>query len=214
VTAKSESGARAYHLLSQGGVNAGIRLLSIVSILLATSAIPLDAAAQSGRKAFVSAWDNRTVVLKKTLYSIAFDERPRYLPFVKRQDRVAGLTVATWSDTYYRFEARRDSEEDIIERDPDRIVVNLKTQYYRGLHLDIGNVQDVEPLMLVRYEPGVELTVRTIQIERDYVRLFFHKNRESDLATTLTVQWPVPLSKELTESSLIDDVLMRFLAKK
>ena len=120
--------------------------------------------------------------------------------------------MATWSDTYYRFDARRDSEDDIIERDPDRIVAILRTQYYRGLHLDIGNVQDVQPLMLVRYEPGAELIVRRIQIERDYLRLFLHKNRDSDLATTLTVQWPVPLSKELTESSLIDDVLMRFLA--
>ena len=195
-------------------MNAPIRLVSILSILLATTTIPLNAAAESGRKAFVDAWDNRTVVLKKTLYSIVFDERPRFLPFVKRQDRIVGLTVATWSDTYYRFDARRDSEDDIIERDPDRIVVILRTQYYRGLHLDIGNVQDVEPLMLVRYEPGAELIARKIQIERDYVRLPLHKNRDSDIATTLTVQWPVPLSKELTESSLIDDVLMRFLARE
>jgi hypothetical protein len=200
-------------LLSQRGVNAPIRLVSILSILLAITTIPLNAAAESGRQAFVNAWENRTVVLKKTLYSIVFDERPRFLPFVKREDRIVGLTVATWSDTYYRFDARRDSEDDIIESDPDRIVVILRKQYYRGLHLDIGNVQDVEPLMLVRYEPGAELIVRKIQIERDYVRLFFHKNRDSDLATTLTVQWPVPLSKELTESALIDDVLMRFLAR-
>lgn len=195
-------------------MDARIRLVSLLSILIATTTIPLNAAAESGRTAFVNAWENRTVVLKKTLYSIVFDERPRFLPLVKRQDRIVGLTVATWSDTYYRFDARRNSEDDIIERDPDRIVVILKTQYYRGLHLDIGNVQDVEPLMLVRYEPGAELIVRNIQIERDYVRLFFHKNRDSDLATTLTVQWPVPLSKELTESSLIDDVLMRFLARE
>jgi hypothetical protein len=201
-------------LLSQPGVNAPIRLLPVVLILLATSAFPLDAVAQSGRKAFVGGWENRAVVVKKTLYSIAFDERPRYLPFVKREDRIVGLTVATWSDTYYRFDARRDSEEDIIERDPDRIAAILRTQYYRGLHLDIGNVQDVQPSMLLRYEPGVELVVRKIQFERDYVRLFLHQNRDSDLATTLTVQWPVPLSKELTESSLIDDVLMRFLARE
>ena len=67
--------------------------------------------------------------------------------------------------------------------------------------------------MLVRYEPGAELIVRTIQIERDYVRLFLHRNRDSDLATTLTVQWPVPLSKELTESSLLDNVLARFVGR-
>ena len=189
--------------------------MSALLILLAQTAIVVNAAEQSGREAFVSAWGNRTVVLKKTLFSIAFDERPRYMPFVKRQDRVVGLTVATSSDTFYRFDARRDSEEDIIERhDPNRIVAALRTQYYRGLHLDIGNTQDVEPLMLLRYEPGVELVVRKVQIERDYLRLFLHKDRDSNLATTLTVEWPVPLSKQLTESSLIDDVLMRFLARE
>ena len=121
--------------------------------------------------------------------------------------------MATSSGTYYQFDARRDSEEDIIERDPNRLVSILRQQYHRSMHLDIGTVQDVEPLMLVRYEPGVELIVRRVQIERDQVRLLFHKDRKADLATTLTVRWPVPLSKELTESSLIDDVLTRFVAR-
>jgi hypothetical protein len=102
--------------------------------------------------------------------------------------------VVTSSGTYYRFDARRDSEEDIIERDPNRVVSMLRKQYHRGTHLDIGTVQDVDPLMLVRYEPGEELIDRSVQIERDQVRLLFHKDRKADLATTLTVQWPVPLS--------------------
>jgi len=188
--------------------------MPILLIILAASAISLHAAEQSGKKAFVSAWEDRTVVLKQTLYSIVFDERTRFVPIVKRQGRVSGLTVATSSGMYYQFDARRDSEQDIIERDPNRIVAMLREQYYRGMHLDIGPAQDVEALMLVRYEPGVEFIVRRVQIERDLVRLSLHKDRKADLATTLTVQWPVPLSKELTESSLIDDVLTRFVARK
>ena len=90
----------------------------------------------------------------------------------------------------------------------------MRTQYYRSLHLDEGNVQDVQPVMLMRYEPGVELIVKNVRVERDRVRLSFHKDRKAELATTLTVQWPVPLSKELTESALIDDVLTRFVSRK
>lgn len=183
-------------------------------VVLATTAISLHGAGQSGTQAFVAAWEDRAVVLKRTLYSIVYDERSRVLPLVKRQDRVSGLTVATPSGTYYRFDARRDSEEDIIERDPDRVLSTLQNQYRRGMYLDIGPAQDVEALMLVRYEPGVRLIVRRLEIERDRVRLSFHKENNPDLATTLTVQWPAPLSKELTESSPIDDVLTRFVTRK
>ncbi len=68
--------------------------------------------------------------------------------------------------------------------------------------------------MLVRYEPGVELFVRDVQFERDHARLVLHKDRKGDLATTLTVKWPVPLTTELTESALIDSVLSRFITRK
>jgi hypothetical protein len=128
--------------------------------------------------------------------------------------RCAQRECTTPSVTYYRFNARRDSEEDIVERDPNRIVSALRKQYYRSLYLDVGNVQDVEPVMLVRYETGVRLIVRRIQIERNLVRLLMHKNPDADLATSVTVQWPVPLSKDLTEASLIDAVLTRFVVRE
>jgi len=41
-----------------------------------------------------------------------------------------------------------------------------------------------------------------------------HKDRKGDLVTTLTVKWPVPLTAELTESALIDNVLSRFITRK
>jgi len=87
----------------------------------------------------------------------------------------------------------------------------MQKQYYRSMHLDIGTVQDVEPLMLVHYSPGVALIVRKVQIDRDRVRLYLHKDSEAELATTLTVKFPTPLSNELTESPLIDDAITRFV---
>ena len=108
----------------------------------------------------------------------------------------------------------RESEDDIIERDPNRVVSILRNQYRRSMHLDLGSVQDVEPLMLVRYDPGVELIVGKVQIERDHVRLSFRKDLKADIVTTLTVKWPVPLSNAFTESSLIDDLLVRFVDRR
>jgi len=66
----------------------------------------------------------------------------------------------------------------------------------------------------VRYSLGVALIVRKVQIDRDRVRLYFHKDGEADLATTLTVKFPAPLSNELTESPLVDDALTRFVTRE
>lgn len=182
-------------------------------LVFATTAVSLTASEPTGKKVLINTWENRTVVVKKTLYSIVFDERSRILPVRKRQDRVSGLTVATWSETYYRFDALRSSEKDIVERDPNRVVSILREQYFRSRHLDLGTSKDVEPLMLTRYDPGAALLVRAVLIERDRVRLMLHKDRRSDLATTLTVQWPIPLSDKMTESALIDEVLTRFVSR-
>jgi len=191
-----------------------IRLVLILHVALAAVA-SLHAAELSGKKAFQNAWVGRRVVVKRVLYSVVFDERSRVLPIVKHRDRVSGLNVVTPTGTsYYQFDARRDSEEDIIDQDPNRIVSELRKQYYRDKHLDIGNVQDIEPLMLVRYSPGVAFVVRKVQIDRDRVRLYFHKDGEADLATTLTVKFPTPVSNQLTESPLIDDALTRFVTRE
>jgi hypothetical protein len=198
-------------LLGQRSVHF-LRRFSILSVVLAAVSVSLHAAEPSGKKALVNGWEHRSVVLKRALYSIVYDERSRFLPIATRDGVVTGLTVTTPSDTYYQFDARRDSEEDIIAGDPDDVVSMVRKQYHHSMHLDIGTVQDVEPLMLVRYEPGVKLFVSRVQIERDRVRLYLHKDRNGDIATTLTVKWPVRLSKELAESALIADLLGRFVA--
>jgi hypothetical protein len=194
-------------------MSSSIRLVLILQVMLAAAA-SLHAAERSGKKALQEAWVGRSVVVKRTLYSVVFDERSRVVPLVTHRDRVSGLTVVTpTGSSYYQFDARRDSEEDIVDRDPDRIVSKMRTQYIRSKHLDNGATQDIEPLMLVRYAPGVAFTVRKVQIDRDRVRLYFHKDGETDLATTLTVKFPTPFSNEFTESPLIDDAITRFVTR-
>jgi hypothetical protein len=191
-----------------------VRLALILPVAL-TAAVSLGADERSGKKAFQDAWVGHGVVVKRALYSVVYDERSRVLPVIKRLNRVSGLTVVTPTGTsYYQFDARGDSEEDIIDQDPNAIVSAMRHQYFRDMHLDIGSAPQVEPLMLVRYSPGVAFIVRKVQIDRDRVRLYFHrKDGEADLATTLTVKFPTPLSNQLTESPLIDDALSRFVTR-
>ena len=190
------------------------RLVLMLCIAL-TAPVSLHAGDRAGKKAFQDSWEGRTVVVQRMLYSVVFDERSRHLPIVKRKSRVSGLTVVTPAGMYYyQFDSRREEEDDIIDKDPERIVTKMRNQYIRTSHLDNGSVQDIEPLMLVRYAPGVAFVVKKVQVDRDRVRLYFHKEGEDDLATTLTVKFPTPLSNELTESALIDSALSRFIARK
>jgi hypothetical protein len=190
------------------------RLVLILCVVLAAP-VSLHAGDRSGKKAFQDAWEGRSVVVQRMLYSVVFDERSRVLPILKRKDRVSGLTVVTPSGTYYyQFDSRREEEDDIIDRDPEGIVTKMRNQYVRTAHLDNDVVQDIEPLMLVRYSPGVVFVVKKVQVDRDRVRLYFNKEGEDDLATTLTVKFPTPLSNELTESTLIDNALARFVVRK
>ena len=186
----------------------------ILHVALAAAA-SLPAAERSGKLAFQNAWVGRRVVVKRALYSVVFDERSRVLPGIKHRDRVSGLSVVTPTGTsYYQFDARRESEEDIVDQDTDGIVSNMRKQYFRSMHLDNGAVQDVEPFTLVQYSPGVAFIVRKVQLERDRIRLYFHKDGEADFATTLTVKFPTTLSNELTESPLIDDAITRFVTRE
>jgi len=203
---------KAHHLLNQRTVSC--RLASLLSVLVVAAAVSIDAAGPSAKKTFVTAWEGRKVVLTQPLYSIVYDERSRFLPSLKKRGKVTGLTVTTPSATYYQFGALRDTEDDIIERDPNRVVSTLRNQYRRSMHLDLGSVQDVEPVMLVRYDPGVVLLVDKVQIDRDRVRLSFHKERKGEPVTTLTVKWPVPLSNEFTEAPLIENLLARFVSRQ
>ena len=190
-----------------------VRLPVILFLAMATSSA--DAAGRTGKKAFQQAWTGRSVVVARTLYSVRFDERSRLLPLLKTRDRVSGLTVVTPAGSaYYQYDARRASEPDIVDQDPNGVVSQLRTHYVRSMHLDHGAAQDVEPLMLVRYSPGVTFTVGKVQVDRDRVRLYLHADGEATAATTLTVQFPSHLSDALTESPLIDDAIARFVVRQ
>ena len=167
-----------------------------------------------GKKAFVQTWQGRAVVLKRPLYSLVYNERSRFLPLMKREGKVTGLTVVTPTEIYYQFDSRREEEPDIRDRDPEKVVTALQNHYRRSAHLETTNVQDIEGVLLQRYEPGVTLLVDRLQIDGDRLRVFFRSKQDDERATMLTVQWPTPLSKELVEAPALDGLLNTFLVRK
>jgi hypothetical protein len=153
-------------------------------------------------------------VLKHTLFNLVYNERQRFVPLLRRDGRSAGLTVATPTETYYRFSARREDEQDVVDRDPARVLALLHDRYRRSTHLDVGTVQDIEAVQLVRFEPGMQFTIERVSVEHDEVRLDLRSLGENPSATTLTVKLSGPLSTDLTEAPMVEQVLGRFLAKR
>jgi hypothetical protein len=188
--------------------------LCAVAVILFAFVGSLGAGERTGRKTLVDDWEDGRVIVRRTLYSLVFDERARFMPFFKRHDRVAGLTVATPTAAYYQFDARREYEDPIVSRDPDGVLVALRDRYRRSAHLEMASVQEVEGVMLVRYEPGAELVVSNLHVDRDRVRVDLRRPDERGTATTLTVQWPAPFSGELLELPLVEQVLERYIQRR
>jgi hypothetical protein len=167
--------------------------------------------ADNSLKAFTRSWEGRRVVVKRTMYTVVYDERNRL--GIWRRNRMDGLTVTTPSGMYYQFDGRL-AEADLTGHDPGQLLEQVVLQYRRDMHTEIGLVVQVKPMLLKRYQPGVELVVKGVQTDRDRVRVVFAREdteQEREMATTLTVKWPVPLSSDFSERALIDDLIHQFV---
>lgn len=186
-----------------------------VFITFAT-AVSVLTAAESPQKAFARSWEGRGVVLKQPLYTLVYDERNR-IGKVQTGKR-DGLTVVTpFEGTYLQFDGRR-GRDDIKDTQPQRLSASVAAAYISDSLLEAGTIQTIEPVIVNRHEPGVECVVRKIQMGRDTVRLVFASasgiDNDQNPLTSLTVKWPTPLSKSLTERNLIEDLIRRFVELK
>ena len=177
---------------------------AVLSIAIASTVHA--AAADTSRDQFLKAWEGKTIVVKQTLYTLVYNERGRL-----------GLGVVTpFSGTYLQFDGRQ-SQDDIIDQDPQRLVDTIKTTYESDA-LDVRQYQKVEPIVVARYEVGSELLVGPIRIEGNIVRLSLVNPRSVDddgqPATELTVKWPTPLSKSLSERQAIEGLIAQFVRLK
>lgn len=190
-----------------------MRITTIAVLVLASSISLAAGGADQARKSFVASWQGRRVSVKRTMYTLVFNERGK-LGKTYRAKR-EGLTVVTPSaGTYCRFDGR-DSEGDIVGREPQEVVDQITQSYRRQLSLDIGFYLRIEPLLIAQYPPGGELVVTDVRIDRDRVRLSFASvapdSPVGELATALTVQWPTNLSPGLTERPHIDGLIRQFI---
>jgi hypothetical protein len=183
-------------------------------VILATAVSVLSA--ENPQQAFAKNWEGRTVVLKQTLYTLVYDERSRI--GVVREGKRDGLTVVTPSEgTYLQFDGRR-GRDDIKETEPQRLKDAVAIAYVSESLLALEASKTIEPIVINRHEPGVECVVRKILLSRYAVKLVFASRSgvvdEQDPLTSLTVKWPVPLSKSLTERESIENLIRRFVEIK
>lgn len=190
--------------------------LVTLAFTVVAAAVSVLAAAQSPQQAFARRWEGRTVVLKQPLYTLVYDERSR-IGKVQAGKR-DGLTVVTpFEGTYFQFDGRR-GRDDIKDTQPQRLKDSVATKYLSDSLLELEASSTIEPIVVNRHEVGVECRVRKIQVSRYTVRLVFAPtsgiDSEQDPLTSLTIKWPVPLSKSLTERDSIEHLIRQFVAIK
>ena len=189
--------------------------MTLAFMVLAT-AVSAVAAAENPQQAFAKNWEGRTVVLKQPLYTLVYDERSRI--GVVREGKRDGLTVVTPSEgVYLQFDGRR-GRDDIKETEPQRLKDIVATAYVGESLLALEASRTIEPIVINRHEAGVECVVRKILLSRYTVKLVFASRSgidgEQDQLTSLTVKWPVPLSKSLTERDSIENLIRVFVEIK
>ena len=182
-------------------VSTGVATLVLVASIIVS--------AESQRKAFESAWIGRHVFVRQPLYSLVYKQQQRLRDAVDvKQD---GLTVITpFEGTYFQFDGRRHVD-DVMVHDVSKIAAAVKTAYLQSQILDDGLSQVIDPVTLTRFEPGTELIVRAARVTRETVRIELSLAADDEAATSLTVQWPVPLSKSFAERSNVENLIRQFL---
>ena len=187
---------------------------AVLSIAIA-STIHAAPAAETSRDLFLKTWEGKTIVVKQTLYTLVYNERGR-LGKTYRNKRAGLIVVTPFTGSYLQFDGRQ-SQDDIIDQDPQRLVDTIKTTYQSDA-LDVRQYQKIEPIVVARYEVGSELLVGPIRIEGNIVRLSLVDPRSIDddgqAATELTVKWPTPLSKSLSERQAIEGLIAQFVRLK
>jgi hypothetical protein len=186
------------------------RPVALVTLALVAFSIAAPAA-DNFREEFTRAWTGKTVVVKRPLYTLSYDERG--VMGKTYRDRRDGLNVVTpFKGSYFQFDGRQKKDH-LTSLDPQRLVDQIKAEY-QGDNLDVRAYQKVQPNLLNRYDPGASLVVRTVRVERDLVRLVL-LDQATDFgdepATFLTVHWPTPFSKSFTERDAVEGLILQYL---
>jgi hypothetical protein len=181
----------------------------IVPVLVVASTIATLSAANNPKEDFAASWEGQPVVLKQRLHTLAYKERGR---LGNSSDKRDGLFVVTpFNGTYYQFDGRQ-SKDDLRGPDPQRVADAIAAAYGPDM-MDVRSYAKVEPIVLTIYEPGVQLIVSSVRVDRDRLRLFFTDPRapESTPATSFTIQWPTPFSRSFSERQAVETIIRQYI---
>jgi hypothetical protein len=181
----------------------------VVPLLVMASTIATLSAANNPKDDFAASWEGQPVVLKQRLHTLAYKERGR---LGNASDKRDGLFVVTpLNGTYYQFDGRQ-SKDDLRGTDPQRVVDDVAATY-RADMMDVRSYAKVEPIVLTIYEPGVELVVSSVRVERDRLRLFLTDPRSAETTpvTSFTIQWPTPFSRGFSERQAIETLIRQYI---
>lgn len=185
------------------------QVASLALAIVATSVA--SASAANPRDEFARTWVGRMVLVKQPLYTLSYDERGMLGKTTR--DKRDGLNVVTpFKGTYLQFDGRQ-KKDDLTDLDPERLVDQINVEYQAD-ELDVRAYRKIQPNLLNRYEPGTELTVKAVRVERDFVRLVLLDERTDfgeEPATSLTVQWPTPFSRSFTEREAVEGLMLQFV---
>ena len=187
------------------------RRLAAPAIVVASMVAGL-AAAEHPQQAFVRNWEGKRVVVRSALFTLLYNERG-LLGNTAGAKRDGLLVVTPLEGAYFQFDGRQ-GRDDVVGRDV-RMIVDAVAANYLPDSLEVRQYRKVEPLSIVRYDAGVELVVKKVRLDRDSVRLVFAQPNGPDgpdvPVTSLTIKWPLPLSKGFGERDQIEKLISRYV---
>jgi len=150
--------------------------------------------------------------VKTALYSLLYNERGKLGK--TREGLREGVLVATPSQgAFLQFDGRQ-GRESVVADDPQALVSAVNVAYEAD-SLDIRPYRKLEPLAVNRFDPGVELVVSGVRVDRDQVKIeFAQPGGGKDPITSIRARWPLPLTNAFTERALLENLLRQFIEIK
>jgi len=187
------------------------RLVALIVTLLSLGAV-LNAG-DKAQDAFVKSWVGSRVIVKRTLFTLVYNEKG--VLGNSSGGKREGLTVVTPFDGEHLQFDGRGGRDDVTGQDPRVFVDAVKTAYFID-STEARSYRTVDPLMVARYDAGVELTVKSVKFGRDTVRLSFVQPAGPDgpdtVVTSLTVKWPMPFSKTFAEREGVEKLILPYVS--
>ena len=139
------------------------RLFPFGCFLLTVLSTASLGAADKPSEVFRREWQGRRVTVQRLLLTLVYEERGRTgSTRVKRE----GLTVVTPSKGSYLQFTGRQSVDDLVDTNPDRLFEQIKVNYRRDRNLAEGFVQAGNPLNLGQYISSLPLLVARGETDR------------------------------------------------